>query len=134
MPIPFSELKAPYPNPKDTTLLPKPRFQDIRASENRVHVKRTMKGVKWTYVDSSERTTLTLPFILTRMKAIELERFLDVYKAAPIFIELYDGTTWNGILVGQPVTRTSLNRTGEATLTGSESVEVTLVFSAEQLS
>lgn len=131
---PYTELKAPYPNHKVTMLLPKPQFSDTRASENRVTIKRTMKGEKWSYVDTSDRTVLTLPFFVTRMKAIEIERFFDVYKAAPIFIELYDGTTWNGTLVGQPVSRTTTDRIGETTLTGGETVEVTLTFSAEQLS
>lgn len=129
----YTEFRAPYPNPKDTMIFPRPLFQDIRRSEQKVTVKRTMLGETWTYVDSSDRHTLVLPFRLTRVKAIELGRFLDVYKAAPMQLDLYDGSKWNVQLVREPVARTSTNGIGEITKTGGETVEVTMTFSGVRL-
>jgi len=129
----YTELRLPYPNPKVVMILPSPKFKDTRASESKVTIKRTMLGDTWSYVDSSDRTTLKIPLQLTRAKSIELERVLDVYKAAPMRIDLYDGSQWKGQLVGEPVTRTTTGRTGETAYSGGEVVEVTLTFSAIRL-
>jgi len=130
---PFTELRAPYPNHKVTTILPKPLFGDSRRSEATVTVKRTKTGGKFVYKDSSDRYTLTLPFRLTRMKSLELENFLRSYQSAHIHLTLYDGSTWDCQLVGQPVSRAAVSRYSDDPNTGKESVEVTLTFSAKRL-
>ena len=126
-------LKAPWPNFKVTSLLPNPQFDDARAGESTIIIKRTMTGQVWTYVQPSERQTLVLPFLLTRMKSLEVEEFLKAYQRAPIFIELYDGTQWEALLVNQPVSRQATERIGESTLTGKELIQLTLTFSAKRL-
>lgn len=131
----YTELRAPYPNHKVTTILPKPRFTDSRKTEARVTVKRTKDGTKTVYRDSSDRIEITLPFLLTRMKQIELERFLLVYQGADIRIDLYDGSQWAGKLTGRQVGRTFVDRKNDDyATTGKELVEVTLTFSAIRLS
>ena len=129
----FTELRAPYPNYKVTSILPKPLFLDARKTEARVTVKRLKHGTKIVYRDSNDREQLALTFQLTRMKSIELERFLEVYQGAPIRIDLYDGSQWEGKLAGQTVGRVARGRIGETTLTGGETIEVTLTFSALRL-
>lgn len=126
-------LRAPWPNYKVTSILPNPQFQDGRAPESSIIIKRTMTGRKLTYVRPSDRFTLTLPFQLTRMKALEVEAFLKAYQAAPIFIELYDGTQWEAKLIDQPVSRRATERIGDSTLIGKELIELTLTFSAKRL-
>lgn len=126
-------LRAPWPNYKVTSILPNPQFDDARSVESTITIKRTMTGKKYTYIQPSERYTLTLPFQLTRMKSLELEAFLKVYQAAPIFMELYDGSQWEAKLVNEPVTRRATDRIGESSLVGRELVEVTLTLSAKRL-
>jgi len=129
---PYTEFRAPYPNTKVTMIFPKPLFLDVRKTESKVTIKRTMLGGTWSYVDSSDRQTLILPFRLVRTKEIEMNRFFDVYKAAPIRIDMHDGTEWEGKLVGD-IQSVTIDRTGETTYTGGETVEVTLTFSALRL-
>ena len=93
-----------------------------------------MTGRKVTYVKPSERYVLTLPFQLTRMKSLELEAFLNAYQSAPIYIKLYDGSEWEGQLVGAPVQRQATGRIGNSTLVGKELIETTLTLSAKRLS
>jgi len=127
-------LRAPWPNYKVTSILPNPQFADTRATEGTVIIKRTMTGKVITYKRPSDRFTLKLPFQLTRMKALELEAFLNSYQSASIFIELgYDGSQWEAKLVQQPVIRRAIERIGESSTIGKELVEVTLTFSAKRL-
>jgi hypothetical protein len=126
-------LRAPWPNYKVTSILPSPEFGDGRAAESTIVIKRTMTGRKLTYVKPSDRYLLTLPFQLTRMKALEVEAFLKSYQAAPIFLELYDGSQWEAKLVNQPVSRVATERIGTSTISGKELIELTLTFSAKRL-
>lgn len=127
-------IKAPHPAHKVTTLLPNPEFGDSRASQSTLILKRTMTGRKITYAKPSDFYTLTLPFQLTRQKALELEALLNAYQSAPLHITLYDGSTWEARLVNEPVSRTATEKIAtNNTRTGDELVEVTLTFSAKKL-
>lgn len=127
-------LRAPWPNYKVTSILPNVQFDDSRRSESTIVIKRTMTGRKVTYTQPSDRYTLTLPFQLTRMKALELEAFIKSYQSASWFVELYDGSQWEAKLVGEPVNRTATERiNADHGLTGKELVEVTLTLSATRL-
>lgn len=128
-----TEIQGPYPNPKVTIILPNPQFDDARASESTMQIKRTMTGRVITYVQSSNRVTLQLPFLLSRMKSLELEAFVNSYQSASWKLTLYDGSIWEAQLVGQPVVRSATGRAGSSTATGKESVEVTLTLSAKRL-
>jgi hypothetical protein len=126
-------LKAPWPNYKVASILPNPQFEDTRSTESTIIVKRTMTGALWTYAKPSDRYTLNLPFLLTRMKSLEVEAFLASYQAAPIWVELYDGSQWEAKLVQQPVIRKATERIGDSTLIGKELIDVTLTLSAKRL-
>lgn len=128
-----TEIKGPYPNPKVTIILPNPQFEDTRASESTVQVKRTMTGRVITYVQSSDRYTLRLPFTLSRMKSLELEAFIKAYQSARWQVSLYDGSVWDAQLVGQPVVRAAVGRAGNSQTVGKEVVEVVLTLSAKRL-
>lgn len=126
-------IRAPWPNPTVTSILPNPQFDDSRATESSIIIKRTMTGRKLTYVRPSERYTLRLPFQLTRMKALELEAVLKAHHADPILLELYDGSKWEAKLVNQPVSRVASERIGTSPIVGRELIELTLTFSAKRL-
>ncbi|MHC4324351.1 MAG: hypothetical protein ACYSUX_08770 [Planctomycetota bacterium] len=55
------------------------------------------------------------------------------YQAAPIWVELYDGSQWEAKLVQQPVIRKATERIGDSTLIGKELIDVTLTLSAKRL-
>lgn len=131
----YTEIRAPWPGVKVTITLPNPLLQDGRATQSRVHIKRLKTGGRKTYALSSDRETLILPFLLTRMKSIELERFLTAYRSATWHLTLYDGSTWEVDLVGEPVTREATGKLGyqNTQTTGTESVEVTVTLSAKRL-
>jgi len=126
-------LRAPWPNYKVTSILPNPQFGDKRSTESTITIKRTMTGRKVTYIQPSERYTLNLPFQLTRMKALEVEAFLNSYQSAPIFLQLYDGSQWEAQLADSQVSRQATERIGSSPLTGKELIELTLTFSAKRL-
>jgi len=127
----FTEFRAPYPGHKVTSTLPRHQFDDPRASEASVQIKRNMLGDVWTYKKSSDRTRLVLPFKLTREKSLELENFLKAYHSAHIHVTLFDGSEWDAELIGQPVVRTAVDRRADSL--GKEVVEVTLTLSAKRL-
>lgn len=129
----MTEIKAPFPNPKVTILLPNPRFDDARATEATVQIKKTMTGRTISYVKSSDRVRIILPFMLTRMKSLELEAFLKAYQSAHWRLTLYDASEWDVQLIGQPVTRVAVGRAGDYGATGKESIEVTLTLSGKRL-
>ena len=126
-------MRAPWPSPTVTSILPNPQFEDARATESTIIIKRTMTGRKLTYVRPTDRQLLRLPFQLTRMKALELEAFLKVHQGDAIFLELYDGSQWEAKLIQQPVQRVARERIGTSTLVGKELIELTLTFSATRL-
>lgn len=128
-------ISAPYPNDKVTTVLPSAEFTDSRAARDGVTVKRSMLGRTITYVSTTDRETLNLPLRLTRMKALELEAFIQSYRSATWRIKMYDNTTWEAKLLGRDVVRNAIDRLGgaSASLTGSELVNLTLQFSAKKL-
>lgn len=126
-------IQAPYPKIKVTSTFPNVKFGDIRKSESTITIKRTMTGRKITYVHPSDRYTLTLPFQLTRVKALEMEEMVNIYQAAHWKLTLYDGSEWDAQLVDAPVSRTATGRIGDNTLVGKELVELTLTLSAKRL-
>lgn len=127
-------IRAPFSAPKVTVVLPNPLFDDSRASESKVQVKHTMTGRAVTYVQQSDRFAITLPFRLTRMKALELQAFLAAYQGAEWRLTLYDGSQWRAQLAGgEGPVFTAEDRIGSSTLTGKEAVTVTLTISAKRL-
>lgn len=127
-------IRAPYPNHKVTMILPNPQLEDSRASESTITIKRTMTGRVITYVNPSERVSMSLPFRLTRMKALELEAFVKSYQSARWHVTLgYDGSEWDAQLIGQPISRTAVERIGNNATVGKELVDVTLTLSAKRL-
>jgi hypothetical protein len=92
-----------------------------------------MLGRVITYVDPSDRYEVQLPLVLTRMKDLELEAFINAYQSAHWHLTLYDGSTWDCQLIGEPVRRQATQRYGNNPTPGKEVIEVTLTLSAKRL-
>ena len=122
-------LSAPHPANTVTVVLPSPEFGDGRAAQQSVQVRRSMLGRVITYVKSSDRYTLTLPFQLTRQKSLELENFVRIYYRATWQVILHDDTKWSAKLVGGGLTKSAVDRI----YTGNELVTATLELSATRI-
>jgi hypothetical protein len=128
-------ISAPYPKQKVTTILPDPLNNNTRASESDIQLKRGMTGKVWSYIQTSSKSRLSLTFILSRQKDLELQEFVRVYHAAKFWkLTDHDGNEWKVKLIGEPIRREAIGRINSNTSsTGGESRKVTLNFSAEAL-
>lgn len=125
-------LSAPYPGTTVIVTMPSPRFGDGKAREQSMKILQSMDGSEtYTYVKSSDRVTMTLPFTLSRMKALEVREFLRIYYRAPMKLEMPDGSVWSGSFVSGSPVLTSAARAGG--WPGGEIVDVELEFSVVQL-
>lgn len=120
-------IRAPHPGHRTTLVLPSPSFEDSRAPQAEVLVKRSMLGRMITYVKSSSRETIRLPFEVTRYRAAAIESFFRVYYRAPLQITLQDNSVYVGNLVS-PISQTGIGRK----ISGLEMVSITLEFSVEK--
>lgn len=124
-------IAAPYPHLNVSCILPNAKFQDSRAANQNVNVQRTMTGVMYSYVKDTGATTLRLPFVLSRMKALELKEFIRVYYRAKWRIVLHDDTRWLAHLLSDPFSTTTDARAEG--WPGGEAVNVVLQLSAQPL-
>lgn len=124
-------ISAPFPRLRVTVTLPSQQFGDTKASEDSVNVLRSMNNAKtYTYIKRTGRHTLKLPLILSRMKAIELRRFVESYVSAPLLVSLPNGERWVGTFVVNPFEGTAEGVAGG--WPGDEAVNVTLEISGTQ--
>jgi len=121
-------IAAPYPGTTVTMVLPNAKLEDMRASQQKIAVRRSMLGRLITYVKSNSRQTHRLSFELSRMKALELEAFVTIYYRAEWLITLYDGSQWIVQLLANPFEQITTDRAGG--WPGNEFVTVTLQLSA----
>ena len=120
------QIIAPWPKVQTTLLLPAPEFSDSSASPQSVDVKRGMAGATYTYVKTHERRVLTMAFIVSKLKALEVRQFVQAYYRAPIRVVAHNGDVWQGILVTNPVI--FVGEGGAGGWDGDEAVRVTLEF------
>jgi len=122
-------LQAPYPGMVATTVLPSPDLGDNEALKNRLDIHKSMTGLRRTYVNSSDRNTLTYNFKITRSKALELEEFIKAYNSEQWRVTSYDGRVWIVNLMNNPFQFTSISKAGprRETLTVQLQLEGTLL-------
>ena len=119
-------LQAPYPNIETTTALPNPKFSDIQNQKSNVSVRRSMENTTRTYVKKRTRHAFNYTFTLSRAKAIELERFIQIYNEIKILLTNHKDETWLVNLTGNPF---EFNLAGRAAdFPGKEFVTLTLSF------
>ena len=126
---------APYGRVEVRSVLPNPEVLNSRASESSIQIKRRMNGgAPITYVKSSNRETLTLRFILSRMKNLEISQFINAFHTRDWEVTLHDGSVWKAKLTGEPIRQSAIGKWDvNNTATGNEDYEVTFNFSAEKV-
>ena len=73
-------IEAPHPNIAAVIVLRNPDFQDSRAADDSVNLKRAMDGTQYSTVKRTDgRKLFRYHFILTREKALEFETFHGLY-------------------------------------------------------
>lgn len=124
-------IKAPFPQLNVACILPNAKMQDSRSANQSVNVQRTMTGVVFSYVKDTGATTIRLPFVLSRMKALELQEFIRVYYRAKWVVTLHDDTKWLAHLLSDPFSTATTERAEG--WPGGEAVNVILQLSAQPM-
>ena len=120
------EIQAPYPDIQAVCLLPNPQFNDIRHLNSEVNLKRSMSGVRYSYVKNKEEETFVFNFILTRWKSLELFDFIRQYGSDKWRLINHDDIEIIGNLITNPNTLTKTNRA--AIETDEEQISITFEF------
>lgn len=98
------ELTAPWPEAACRIYLPNPSYGDSEGLTIEVNPKRAMDGTLYTYVKSKGgRRKILLSFTMTRLKAIEFSRFLNMYISKQIKIVDHLNRSWIGYITSNPV-------------------------------
>lgn len=119
-------LQAPYPNIETTTGLPSPKFSDIENQKSNVSIRRSMNNTIRTYVRKRTRHAFTYNFVISRAKAIELERFIQIYNEVKILLTNHKDEKWLVNLTNNPF---EFNLAGRAAdFPGKEFTTITLSF------
>lgn len=118
------KLQAPYPGIEVTSILPSPEFSDTKGQKHALTIHRSMTGVTRTYVKSNSRFGLTLRFILTRAKSLEVRAFLEKYNSSHILLTTHQNEKWDMQLINNPF---EFGFSGRGFPTG-DRVEITLEF------
>lgn len=111
-------------------VLPVPEFNDTDESGDTINLKRTMTGIFYTYVKTSQTRILNYDFVLGRAKALELRRFVAVSLSQLIYLQNWKGELYVGQFVNNPVSFVTAGRYAK----GGERVTVTLNFEGIRLS
>jgi len=131
-----SYIRAPYPAPKVTSVLPDPQSADTRATQSTVQLIRGATSANlWSYAKSSDKVNLTVTWILTEAKAAEVAEFVRVYHTATWELQFtHEAKRWEVQLIGRPVRREFTQRQDDDNqVTGNEAVSLTLEFSAKAI-
>jgi hypothetical protein len=122
-------LQAPVPAVQTTTLLPNPQMGDTQGRKHSVDIFRAIDGTLRTSVKSNQRHVLSYSFNLTRLKAAEVEEFVNSYMSSKIRMRNHKNEIWEGYFANNPIEITGGGRDG-----ASEFVEVQLQFDVVRIS
>lgn len=110
--------------------LPNPEFDDSQSNGDTLTIYRSMTNQIHTFVKVQPFKKLSYSFTLTRLKSIELRRFLNSERANKIEVQNHKTEIWIGYLLTNPVQFTTTKRAEPC----GEQVEVTLDFEAVRVS
>jgi hypothetical protein len=121
------EITAPWPATDCRIYLPNPKFGDSESLAIEMNPKRAMDGTLYTYIKTKGlRRKLIMSFTMTRLKSIELNRFLLMYISQQIKIVDHLSRSWIGYITSNPVEFNTSKRGNPGG--GNELVDVELEF------
>lgn len=98
------QITAPWPESDCRVYLPNPKFGDSESLAIEMNPKRAMDGTLYTYVKTKGlRRKLLMSFTMTRLKSIELNRFLLMYISKQMQIVDHLNRAWIGYITSNPV-------------------------------
>jgi hypothetical protein len=119
-------LQAPFPTIECTTTLPDANLNDSTSNNNSFNTIRSMNGTKRTYIKEKGRRIINLTFTLTRLKALELQAFMESYYYSQVALTDHRGQTYVGYFQNNPFeTQVSGRAAGSP---GHEFCDVTVQF------
>ena len=120
-------IRAPYPAPQVTILMPSPNWGDSVTLTATMQILRAMDGTRYTYVHSKDgRKTLQWDFTIARHKALELRAFIRAYYNLQVQIVDHHSDSWLGYLINNPFEHAG---SGKAVgFPGDETMDITLEF------
>lgn len=110
--------------------LPAAEFDDGESNVSSLDLKRSMNGLTYTFIKSTDRRRLRHAYILDHTKALELYNFLSSVHADQIHITNWKGQVWVGKLKQMPIELNFADRRGNNV----EKVEIELEFEAVKIS
>lgn len=120
------QLQAPWPAPSVTTLLPNPGFSDVEKRDQTVSTTRSMNNTLYSYARDGGTSLLTYTFLLSRMKSMELQRFVEVMIGQQILMTNHKNEQWVVTIANNPFEIQQSRRAVGPT--GKESDSVTVQF------
>jgi len=92
-------------------VLPNPQWGDVQHLDASVLIKRSMNGVRYTYVQRKEqRQTFIYNMVVLRLKALEFLDFVRTYGGEEIIVVDHKGREIKGYITTNPNTLTMTNR------------------------
>lgn len=118
-------LQAPLPAPQTTTLLPNPQAADVDSPRHSMDMFRATDGTLRTSIKTNNRRLLTYEFVMDRLKAAELQAFVESYIGSKIRMRNHKDEVWEGHIANNPL---------DITEAGRNRVTVQLQFEGEKVS
>jgi hypothetical protein len=85
-----------------TTVLPDPEWSNSEALASEINIRRSINGLKYSYIKQKSRRKLIFNFNLTEPKAQELRSFLHSYLDSEIKLIDHNDIIWIGIITNNP--------------------------------
>jgi hypothetical protein len=124
-------LQAPYGSINTAIALPNPQLNDTETRDQSVTPKRTMNGLTYTYVKSSNNFTFNFLLRLSRNKSLELRTFVLQNQQEEIMVGMdWREEVWRMRLINNPIE--ILTQAHDETCFAE--VDVTLQFEGTQIS
>ena len=126
----FMTLQSPFEGPETIITLPKPLVGNTENIVSDLLLKKSMNGVKRTYIKTNESRRLTYTFSMTRDKGLELENFFKLHNGHKMRLTTWEAEVWRVNLITNPL---DFNQPRRGAVCGPQ-VEIDLEFEGVKLS
>lgn len=88
--------------PGGAIVLPAPEFNDSENWTASTNVKRTMNGARYIYKKETQANHLSYTFVVDRLKALEMRRFLLMFNTTAMRLTNWKGEVWVVVFTNNP--------------------------------
>jgi hypothetical protein len=126
----FMTLQSPFEGPETIIALPKPLVGNTENIVSDMLLKKSMNGVKRTYIKTNRNRRLTYTLSMTRDKGLELENFFKLHNGHTMRLTTWEAEIWRVNLITNPL---DFNQPRRGAVCGPQ-VEIDLEFEGVKLS